>query len=204
MDDGTVHRAYTRLVRQRVYGIRRMTPEPPGSTGSTYGTNSPTCSPDPSSITPTTIFLSNYSDRTCASRQAAKAQNHIFDSLGERYGLRIIPGQNSFLVPPNISRSMAVGAIMHPGGPACSPRGRGFGVGENKYDSQSGTVSRVPWPLSDDDFVDQGGNWVSVSLVAYSSYTISDSRHHIYPASVPDASSLLSRFYSLTTTACYL
>ncbi|KAH7905019.1 glycosyltransferase family 20-domain-containing protein, partial [Hygrophoropsis aurantiaca] len=58
-----------------------------------------------------------------ARRQAAEAQNHIFDSLGERYGLRIIPGANSFLVlPSNISRSTAVGAILHPGGPAHSAR----------------------------------------------------------------------------------
>lgn len=88
------------------------------------------------------------SDRQWARRQAAEAQNHIFDryvcilsylfptltdviaflsffssSLGERYGLRIIPGANSFLVlPNNISRSTAVGAILHPGGPAHSPR----------------------------------------------------------------------------------
>jgi len=61
-------------------------------------------------------------DRQWARRQAAEAQNHIFDSLGERYGLRIIPGKNSFLVlPNNISRSTAVGAILHPGGPAHSP-----------------------------------------------------------------------------------
>ena len=54
-----------------------------------------------------------------AHRQAAEAQNHIFDSIGERYGLRIIPGSTSFLVlPNNISRSTAVGAILHPGGPA--------------------------------------------------------------------------------------
>jgi len=45
-----------------------------------------------------------------------------YHSLGERYGLRIIPGTNSFLVlPNNISRSSAVGAILHPGGPAHSP-----------------------------------------------------------------------------------
>ncbi|KAK0200593.1 glycosyltransferase family 20 protein [Desarmillaria ectypa] len=61
-------------------------------------------------------------DRHWARRQAAEAQNHIFDSLGERYGLRIIPGANSFLVlPNNISRSTAVGAILHPGGPAHAP-----------------------------------------------------------------------------------
>ena len=43
-------------------------------------------------------------------------------SLGERFGLRIIPGENSFLVLPNfISRSTAVGAILHPAGPAQSP-----------------------------------------------------------------------------------
>jgi len=47
----------------------------------------------------------------------------FFPSLGERYGLRILPGANSFLVlPNNISRSTAVGAILHPGGPAHSPR----------------------------------------------------------------------------------
>ncbi|KAI0292362.1 alpha-trehalose-phosphate synthase [Multifurca ochricompacta] len=62
-------------------------------------------------------------DRAWARRQAAEAQNHIFDSLGERYGLRIIPGENSFLVLPNyISRSTAVGAILHAGGPTYSPR----------------------------------------------------------------------------------
>ncbi|KIL62946.1 glycosyltransferase family 20 protein [Amanita muscaria Koide BX008] len=61
-------------------------------------------------------------DRHWARRQAAEAQNHIFDSLGERFGLRIIPGKNSFLVlPNNVSRSTAVGAILHPGGPARSP-----------------------------------------------------------------------------------
>ncbi|KAJ7655286.1 alpha,alpha-trehalose-phosphate synthase [Mycena polygramma] len=65
-------------------------------------------------------------DRQWALRQAAEAQNHIFDSLGERYGLRIIPGDNSFLVlPNNVSRSTAVGAIMHPGGPAQTVLSRG-------------------------------------------------------------------------------
>jgi len=62
-------------------------------------------------------------DRAWARRQAAEAQNHIFDSLGERYGLRIIPGENAFLILPNyISRSTAVGAILHAGGPTYSPR----------------------------------------------------------------------------------
>ena len=61
------------------------------------------------------------SDWQWAHRQAAEAQNHIFDSLGERYGLRIIPGSTSFLVlPNNISRSTAVGAVLHPGGPSSS------------------------------------------------------------------------------------
>ncbi|KAH9916264.1 glycosyltransferase family 20-domain-containing protein [Epithele typhae] len=61
----------------------------------------------------------NASDWLWARRQAAEAQNHIFDSLGERFGIRIVPGSTSFLVlPTNISRSTAVGAIMHPGGPA--------------------------------------------------------------------------------------
>ncbi|KAG2029694.1 hypothetical protein BDR03DRAFT_1042754, partial [Suillus americanus] len=63
------------------------------------------------------------SDRQQARRQAAEAQNHIFESLGECYGLCIIPGSNSFLVlPKNISRSTAAGVILHPGGPAHSPR----------------------------------------------------------------------------------
>jgi len=65
---------------------------------------------------------SDSADRQWAQRQAAEAQNHIFDSLGERYGLRIIPGANSFLVlPNNVSRSTAVGAILHSGGPTQSP-----------------------------------------------------------------------------------
>ncbi|KAF5353408.1 hypothetical protein D9756_007953 [Leucocoprinus leucothites] len=60
-------------------------------------------------------------DKQWARRQAAEAQNHVFDSLGERYGLRIIPGKSSFLIlPGNISRSTAVGAILQPGGPASS------------------------------------------------------------------------------------
>ena len=51
------------------------------------------------------------------------ASNHMFDGPVERYGLPIIPDANSFLVLPNsISRSMAVGAILHPGGPAQSLR----------------------------------------------------------------------------------
>ncbi|KAJ7748550.1 alpha,alpha-trehalose-phosphate synthase [Mycena maculata] len=70
--------------------------------------------------------LEDCGDRQWALRQAAEAQNHIFDSLGERYGLRIIPGDNSFLVlPNNVSRSTAVGAILHPGGPAQNTLQRG-------------------------------------------------------------------------------
>ncbi|KAK7026806.1 Trehalose-6-P synthase/phosphatase complex subunit [Paramarasmius palmivorus] len=48
-----------------------------------------------------------------ARRQAAEAQNHIFDSLGERYALRIIPSTNSFLVlPSNVSRAGAVAKVL--------------------------------------------------------------------------------------------
>ncbi|KIK15015.1 hypothetical protein PISMIDRAFT_16818 [Pisolithus microcarpus 441] len=88
---------------------------------------------------PTTVtaasFHSHYSDRRRARRQATEAQNLIFDSLGERYGLRIVPGQNSFLIlPNNISHSTAVGTILHPGGPAYSPLGGGAGVGVADYD----------------------------------------------------------------------
>ncbi|KAJ7071405.1 alpha,alpha-trehalose-phosphate synthase [Mycena amicta] len=74
-------------------------------------------------------------DRQWALRQAAEAQNHIFDSLGERYGLRIIPGDNSFLVlPNNVSRSTAVGAILHPGGPAATALQRGGWMSPNADD----------------------------------------------------------------------
>ncbi|KAG6875569.1 hypothetical protein C0992_003285 [Termitomyces sp. T32_za158] len=76
-------------------------------------------------------------DRTWARRQAAEAQNHIFDSLGERYGLRIIPGRNSFLVlPNNVSRSTAVGAILHPGGPARSVPQRAW-VSHDAFDAEA-------------------------------------------------------------------
>ncbi|KAI6107086.1 hypothetical protein EDD16DRAFT_121566 [Pisolithus croceorrhizus] len=82
------------------------------------------------------------SDRSWARRQAAEAQNHIFDSLGERYGLRIILGRNSFLVLlNNISRSTAVGTILHPGGPACSPLGGSAGVGDADYDGYWSSVT---------------------------------------------------------------
>ncbi|GLB44275.1 hypothetical protein LshimejAT787_1602050 [Lyophyllum shimeji] len=38
-----------------------------------------------------------------------------------------VPGKNSFLVlPNNVSRSTAVGAILHPGGPARSPLSRAW------------------------------------------------------------------------------
>ncbi|KAG8730232.1 hypothetical protein FRC12_020398 [Ceratobasidium sp. 428] len=57
-------------------------------------------------------------------RSAAEAQNHIWDSLGEVYGLRIIPGQSSFLIlPKNVSRSTAVGTILSPGGLSASQSG---------------------------------------------------------------------------------
>ncbi|KAF5326221.1 hypothetical protein D9611_000735 [Ephemerocybe angulata] len=79
-------------------------------------------SPSASSTTPSAPSAAAAADRQWARRQAAEAQNHIFDSLGERFGLRIIPGKNSFLVlPNNVSRSTAVAALMHPGGPARSP-----------------------------------------------------------------------------------
>lgn len=65
---------------------------------------------------------SSAGDHQWARRQAAEAQNHIYDSLGEKYGLRIIPGKNSFLIlPNNVSRSSAVGQILAPGGPLHSP-----------------------------------------------------------------------------------
>ncbi|KAI6107708.1 glycosyltransferase family 20 protein [Pisolithus thermaeus] len=121
---------------------------PPDSTVSID--DDPTITTSTSDTSPTTTNAatslpsseSQHSDRSWARRQAAEAQNHIFDSLGERYGLRIIPGQNSFLVlPNNISRSTAVGTILHPGGPACSPLGGGAGVGDADYDGYWSSVT---------------------------------------------------------------
>lgn len=80
-------------------------------------------------------------DRQWARRQAAEAQNHIFDSLGEKYGLRIIPGENAFLVlPNNVSRSSAVGAILAPGGissPNFSPASRARGTSISSWPRSS-------------------------------------------------------------------
>ncbi|KAG9012855.1 hypothetical protein FRB94_005001 [Tulasnella sp. JGI-2019a] len=48
-----------------------------------------------------------------ARRQAAEAQNHIWDSLGEKFGLRIVPATRSFLVlPRTASRLKAVDLIL--------------------------------------------------------------------------------------------
>lgn len=48
-----------------------------------------------------------------ARRQAAEVQNHIMDSLGERFGLRLHPGATSFLIlPRKAGRAMAVGHIL--------------------------------------------------------------------------------------------
>ena len=67
--------------------------------------------------------------------------NLIF-SLGERYGLRIIPGANSFLViPNNISRQTAIGAILHPGGPGRVSGGltaASFTLEASDFDSPNG------------------------------------------------------------------
>jgi hypothetical protein len=63
-------------------------------------------------------------DRSWARRQAAEAQNHIFDSIGERFGLRIVPGATSFLVlPADVSRATALAAVLDPAGPVQNPAG---------------------------------------------------------------------------------
>ncbi|KAK0472525.1 alpha,alpha-trehalose-phosphate synthase [Armillaria novae-zelandiae] len=91
-------------------------------------------------------------DRQWARRQAAEAQNHIFDSLGERYGLRIIPGANSFLVlPNNISRSTAVGAILHPGGPAHAPLSGRSAWTSNDLAMESGDDLEFVFAVSGDE-----------------------------------------------------
>ncbi|KAI6107108.1 hypothetical protein EDD16DRAFT_1712618 [Pisolithus croceorrhizus] len=62
---------------------------------------------------------SHYSDHSWARCQAGEAQNHIFNSLGEQYSLRIILCQSFFLVLPNsILHLTAVGMILHLSGGA--------------------------------------------------------------------------------------
>ncbi|KAJ7581039.1 glycosyltransferase family 20 protein [Mycena floridula] len=107
-------------------------------------------------------------DRQWARRQAAEAQNHIFDSLGERYGLRIIPGSNSFLVlPTNISRSTAVGAILQLGSqynspihsPVSSYSSSNFSHGRSPSGSSIAfTAPMNPWRMPDPP-------WMSPDLV---------------------------------------
>ena len=47
----------------------------------------------------------------------AEAQNLIYDSLGERYRLRIIPALSSFIVLPKVlGQTSAVAAILDPSG----------------------------------------------------------------------------------------
>ncbi|KAI6100783.1 hypothetical protein EDD16DRAFT_1526265 [Pisolithus croceorrhizus] len=135
-----VYRADARLIRQ---GMRHTCYVALLWTGPTVSIDDdPPITTSTSDTSPTTTNAatsslsseSYHSNRSWARRQVAEAQNHIFDSLGERYGLRIIPGQNSFLVPPNnISRLTAVGTILHPGGPACSPLGGDAGVDNDGY-----------------------------------------------------------------------
>jgi hypothetical protein len=48
--------------------------------------------------------IDDSADRQWALRQIAKAQNHIFDSFGERYGLRMIPVRAAFWCCQIISR----------------------------------------------------------------------------------------------------
>ena len=61
--------------------------------------------------------------------------------MGEKYGLRIIPGENAFLVlPNNVSRSSAVGAILAPGGissPNFSPASRARGTSISSWPRSS-------------------------------------------------------------------
>jgi trehalose-6-phosphatase len=108
-----------------------------------------------------------------ARRQAAEAQNHIWDryaskldadvrcandcacSLGERFGLRIVPGKTSFLIMPNnISRSSAVGSILRPdANPAgLMPRASSMAFIDEDYGSPS-TPGYVRGPTASIDFV---------------------------------------------------
>ena len=66
------------------------------------------------------------------------------NSLGERYGLRLIPGASSFLVlPNNISRSTAVDMILHP---------------ERLGTGQSPVTGRMPWTMPDAGEATVGGH----------------------------------------------
>jgi hypothetical protein len=104
-------------------------------------------------------------DLQWARRQAAEAQNHIFDSLGERYGLRIIPGTTSFLVlPNNISRSTAVGAILHPGGPAHTSTLAGRGAPWTSVSVGGGTSVGGATGLGIDGGGEGSGDFVSAEV----------------------------------------
>ena len=84
----------------------------------------------------------------------ARSAHSPLPSLGERYGLRIIPGQTSFLVlPNNISRSTAVGAILNPGGPAHShsPGGPVTWVSPDAIDIEDATNSDFVLAISKDE-----------------------------------------------------
>ena len=93
-------------------------------------------------------------------------------SLGERYGLRIIPGKNSFLVlPNNVSRSTAVGAILHPGGPARSPLTRN---GHHQRVGRSNSVSSLN-NSSNNINSNSGGGWSTPGDEAAFSFALGSS-----------------------------
>lgn len=92
-----------------------------------------------------------------ARRQAAEAQNHIWDSLGEKFGLRIIPATRSFLVlPSKASRSNAVDLILSsatdPYATLTSPR-----VAPPSIAAAGASISNQP-PESAFDFILAVGN----------------------------------------------
>jgi len=72
-----------------------------------------------------------------ARRQAAEAQNHIWDSLGEKFGLRIVPATRSFLVlPGNASRLNAVELILKGNAGAISAATSSLPTPETSADSE--------------------------------------------------------------------
>jgi hypothetical protein len=73
----------------------------------------------------------------------------LINSIGERFGLRIVPGANSFLVLPNdISRAGALSTILDPAGPVQnarvpgSPRSPGGALGSPRVPRRSLSISR--------------------------------------------------------------
>lgn len=100
----------------------------------------------------------------------AEAQNHIYDSLGERFRLRIIPGPNSFIVlPKTVGRSIAVSNILNSHGVSAASMERSWPT------SEMGDSSRCDYILavSSDDSLMNRLKRLSNAETVYTGYRMS-------------------------------